>query len=161
MPHPFFTDLRVRQAFALAVDRRTIAEQLYGAAGQPTSNVLNAPRQFQSPNTRWEFDLDKAAQLLEQAGWKRGSDGMRVKGGRRMQVVFQTSTNLVRQKTQAIVKQALERIGIEVELKAVPASVFFASDPGNPDTVVPFLRGYADDLPLTLGSIRRCGCVDS
>ena len=141
VPHPFFTDHQVRQAFALAVDRRTIAEQLYGATGQPTSHFLNAPRQFQSPNTRWEFDLEKAAQLLEQAGWKRGSDGIRVKGGRRMQVVFQTSANLVRQKTQAIVQKALERIGIEVELKAVPANVFFASDPGNPDTNSHF---YAD-----------------
>jgi peptide/nickel transport system substrate-binding protein len=141
VPHPFFTDHQVRQAFALAVGRRTIAEQLYGAAGQPTSNVLNAPRQFQSPNTRWEFDLEKAAHLLEQAGWKRGSDGIRVKDGRRMKVLFQTTTNLVRQKTQAIVKQALERIGIEVQLKAVPANVFVASDPGNPDTNSHF---YAD-----------------
>jgi peptide/nickel transport system substrate-binding protein len=141
VPHPFFTDLRVRQAFALAVDRRTIAEQLYGAAGQPTSNFLNSPKPFQSPNTRWEFDLEKAAQLLEQAGWQRGSDGIRLKDGRRMKVLFQTTTNLVRQKTQAIVKQALERIGIEVELKAVPANVFAASDPGNPDTNSHF---YAD-----------------
>jgi peptide/nickel transport system substrate-binding protein len=141
VPHPFFTDLRVRQAFALAVDRRTIAEQLYGAAGQPTSNFLNSPQQFQSPNTRWEFHLDKAAQLLEQAGWKRGSDGIRVKGGHRMQVVYQTSANLIRQKTQAIVKQALERLGIEVELKAINAGVYFSSDPGNPDTSSHF---YAD-----------------
>ena len=103
-----------------------------------------SPERFHSPNTRWEFNLDKATQLLEQAGWKRGSDGIRVKDGRRMQVVYQTSVNLVRQKTQAIVKQALERLGIEVELKAVPSSVFFSSDPGNPDTTRPFLRGYAD-----------------
>ena len=72
VPHPFFTDHLVRQAYAAAVDRRAIAEQLYGAAGQPTSNFLNAPKQFQSPNTRWEFNLEKAAQLLEQAGWRRG-----------------------------------------------------------------------------------------
>ena len=122
MPHPFLTDLRVRQALAVAVDRGTITEQLYGAAGQPTSNFLVSPKRFHSPNTRWEFNLDQAAQLLEQAGWKRGSDGVRVKDGRRMQVVYQTSTNLVRQKTQAIVKRAFERIGIEVELKAVPAT---------------------------------------
>ena len=44
VPHPWFTDLRVRQAFALAVDRQTIAEQLFGTAGQPTSNYLNAPK---------------------------------------------------------------------------------------------------------------------
>jgi peptide/nickel transport system substrate-binding protein len=141
VPHPFFTDLRVRQAFALAVDRRTIAEQLYGAAGQPTSNFLNAPKPFQSPHTHWEFDLDKAAQLLEQAGWKRGRDGIRSKDGRRMKVLFQTTANLIRQKTQAIVRKALERLGIEVELKAVPLNVYYASDPGNPDTQSHF---YAD-----------------
>src|ERR671923_2564219 len=101
-PHPFFSNHLVRQAFAAAVDRRSIAEQLYGAAGQPTGNFLNAPKQFESPHTRWEFDLDKAAQLLEQAGWQRGSNGIRVKDGRRMQVVYQAVANLVVQKTQAI-----------------------------------------------------------
>jgi peptide/nickel transport system substrate-binding protein len=141
VPHPFFTDHRVRQAFAAAIDRRTIAEQLYGAAGQPTGNVLNAPHQFQSPHTRWEFDLGKAARLLEEAGWTRGRDGIRLKDGRRMKVLFQTSANPVRQKTQAIVKKALEQIGIAVELKAVAANVFFASDPGNPETYSHF---YAD-----------------
>ena len=58
-----------------------------------------------------------------------------------MQVVFQTAANPVRQKTQAIVKKALERIGIEVELKVVLSNVFFASDPSNPDTNSHF---YAD-----------------
>ncbi len=141
VPHPWFTDLRVRQAYAAAVDRRTIVEQLYGAAGQLTSNVLNGPTPFQSPNTRWEFNLDKAAQLLEQAGWQRGSDGVRVKDARRMKVMYQAGTNPVTQRTQAIVKQALERLGVEVELKAVNSGVFFSSDPGNPDTYTHF---YAD-----------------
>src|SRR5713101_7011544 len=139
VPHPFFTDLRVRQAFALAVDRRTIVEQIYGGAvGQLTSNVLNTPTQFQSPNTHWEFDLDKAAQLLEQAGWKRGTDGVRVKDGRRMQVVYQAIANLVNQKQQARVRKALERFGVQVELKAINAGVFGSSDPGNPDTSAHF-----------------------
>jgi peptide/nickel transport system substrate-binding protein len=79
--------------------------------------------------------------LLEQAGWQRESDGVRVKDGHRMKVVYQAATNPVTQKTQAIVKQALERLGVEVELKAVNSGVFFASDPGNPDTYTHF---YAD-----------------
>jgi peptide/nickel transport system substrate-binding protein len=57
-----------------------------------------------------------------------------------MQVVYQTLTNLVRQKTQAIVKQALERIGIEVELKTRTAAIM-TSTPGNPET---FAHFYAD-----------------
>jgi peptide/nickel transport system substrate-binding protein len=111
---------------------------LYGQGGQPTSNILVAPSRFASSNTPWEFDLGKAAALLEQAGWKRGNDGVRVKDSQRLKIVYQTSINPVRQKTQAIVKKAFEDIGIEVELKTVNAAVYFSSDPGNPDTASHF-----------------------
>ena len=133
-PHAFQTDPLIRQAYALAVDRRTIAEQLYGNGGQPSSNFLVAPPRFTSSNTTWEYDPKKAAALLDQAGWKRGSDGVRSKDGQRLKIVYQTSVNPVRQKTQAIVKKTFEDLGIEVELKAVNAGVYFSSDPGNPDT---------------------------
>ncbi len=132
--HPFQTEDLIRAAYAKAVDRRTVAEQFYGRAGQPGSNFVVAPPRYASPNTSWEFDLDKAAALLDQSGWKRGSDGIRVKDGKRMKIVYQTSINSIRQKTQAIVKKAFAKIGIEVELKAVKAGIYFSSDPGNPDT---------------------------
>jgi peptide/nickel transport system substrate-binding protein len=134
MPHPFQTEALVREAYANAVDRRTVAEQFYGKSGQPGSNFVVAPPRFASPNTAWEFDLKKAAALLDQTAWKRGSDGFRVKDGKRMKVVYQTSINSIRQNTQAIVKKAFEDIGIEVELKAVKGGIYFSSDPGNPDT---------------------------
>jgi peptide/nickel transport system substrate-binding protein len=132
--HPFLTDPAVRQALSLLVDRASVQEQLYGRQGQATANYLNAPSRFRSPNTRWEFNVDKANAVLDQAGWKRGTDGIRAKDGKRLKMVYQTSINPVRQKTQAIVKQAAARAGIEMELKSVVASVFFGSDPGNPDT---------------------------
>jgi peptide/nickel transport system substrate-binding protein len=137
-PHPFLVDPLVRQAYNLLLDRGTIAGQLYGAAGQPTSNFLDSPKRFRSPHTRWEFNLEKAAQLLDQSGWKRGSDGVRVKDGRRMKLLYQTSVNPLRQKTQAIAKKAFEQVGIEVELKTVNPSIFFSSDPGNPDAYAKF-----------------------
>lgn len=140
-PHPFQTDPRIRQAYAKAIDRRTIAEQLYGQGGAPTSNILAAPPRFASPHTTWEFDVSKATALLEQAGWQRGSDGVRSKEGQRLKIVYQTSVNPVRQKTQAIVKKAFETMGLDTELKAVNAGVYFSSDPGNPDTSSHF---YAD-----------------
>jgi peptide/nickel transport system substrate-binding protein len=140
-PHPFLVDPLVRQAYNLLIDRRTIADQLYGAAGQATGNFLESPKRFQSSNTRWEFNMEKAAHLLDQAGWKRGKDGFRSKAGQRMKLVYQSSVNAVRQKTQAIVKKACEQVGIEVELKTVNPGIFFSSDPGNPGTYAKF---YAD-----------------
>jgi len=55
-----------------------------------------------------------------------------------LKYVFQTSINAPRQKTQAIIKQACQKAGIELELKSVTASVFFSSDVGNPDTYSKF-----------------------
>jgi len=140
--HPLFQDLQFRQAMALLVDRGTVAEELYGPAGQATANFLNAPDKFRSKNTKWEFSVDKANRLLDEAGYKRGADGLRVgKDGKRIKLLFQTSTNSLRQKNQAIIKQACAKAGLDVELKSVVASVFFSSDPANTDTSLHF---YAD-----------------
>ncbi|HET9925823.1 MAG TPA: peptide ABC transporter substrate-binding protein, partial [Methylomirabilota bacterium] len=104
--HPFLTDPAVRQALNLLVDRSSVQEQIYGRTGVATANFLSAPDRFNSKNTRFEFNVDKAGQILEAAGWKRGGDGIRAKDGVRLKVVYQTSINAPRQKTQAIVKQA-------------------------------------------------------
>jgi peptide/nickel transport system substrate-binding protein len=132
--HFAFSDPAVRQAMALLADRQSIQEFIYGRTGIATSNFLNNPPKYRSPNTKFEFNIDKAGQILDAAGWKRGADGVREKGGKKMKFVYQTSVNGLRQKEQAVVKQACQKAGIELELKAVTASVFFSSDVANPDT---------------------------
>lgn len=148
VPHPWQADLKVRQAYALACERDVIAKTLYGRAGKATSNILVAPERFVSKNTSWKFDLDEAARLLDEAGWTKGPDGVRQKDGVRMEIVYQTSIVPVRQRTQEIIKSAFEKLGIKVELKSIDASVFFSSDPGNPDTYAHF---YADIQMYTHG----------
>ena len=142
--HPLFGDQAVRKALALLIDRASVEKHIYGRTGIATGNFINGPKRFVSNNTQWEFSVDKANQLLDQAGWKRGSDGIRAKDGKQLKLVFQTSTNAPRQKTQAIVKQACQKAGMEVELKAVTASVYFSSDEGNPDTS----RKFYTDLQM-------------
>ncbi|MFY7962345.1 MAG: ABC transporter substrate-binding protein, partial [Elsteraceae bacterium] len=90
----------------------------------------------------------KAIALLDQAGWKPGPDGIRVKNGVKLKYLYQTSINQPRQKTQAIVKQACAKAGIDIELKSVVASVFFSSDVANPDT---FPKFYSDLQMYTTG----------
>ncbi|HVZ45130.1 MAG TPA: peptide ABC transporter substrate-binding protein [Ramlibacter sp.] len=140
--HFAFSDLRVRQAMSLLMDRSSIQKFIYGRSGAVSNNWINAPARYRSPNTRAEFDIERASQLLEAAGWKPGADGVRAKDGRRMKFLFQTSINPVRQKTQAVVKQACRKAGIEVELKAVTASVFFSADVANPDTNGKFIADF-------------------
>ncbi len=149
-PHPFFSDRKVRQALSFAMDRDTIAQQLYGLTGKATKNFLVAPQQYVSPNTSYEYNLNRAAQLLDEAGWQdTNGNGIRDKNGVEMSVLFQTSVNPLRQKTQAIIKQSLQSLGIEVELKSIDASVYFSSDPSSNDTVEHF---YADLQMYTTGN---------
>jgi len=132
--HPILTEFAVRQAISLCIDRDGVQKFIYGRTGIATANFLNNPQRFVSKNTKYEFNPDKAAQVLETAGWKKGADGIREKGGKKLKLVFQTSINSPRQKTQQIIKQAAQKAGIDIEIKAIPASVYFSSDPANPDT---------------------------
>ena len=136
--HPLFKDPVLRQAMSLLVDRQNIQDYVFGRTGEATPNVLNNPARFRSPNRRHEFSIDKANALLDGAGYRRGGDGLREKDGRKLKFVFQSSTNPLRQKVQSIYKQACAKAGIDLELKAVQASVFFGSDIANPDTVAKF-----------------------
>jgi peptide/nickel transport system substrate-binding protein len=100
--------------------------------------VLTTPTRFRSKNLKLVFDVAKANQLLDEAGWQRGPDGIRQKGGVKLQVTYQTSVNTLRQKEQEIVKAGWAKIGVATTLKSVDAGVFFSSSPGNNDTLAHF-----------------------
>ena len=136
--HPAFSDKVVRDAMALLVDRKGVMDFIYGRTGVATPNFLNNPPKFRSNNLKFEFNVDKANAMLEAGGWKKGADGIRAKGNVKLKFVFQTSVNQPRQKTQAIVKDACTKAGIDLELKSVTAAVFFGGDFANPDTYQKF-----------------------
>lgn len=139
--HPLFSDPAVRQAMSMLIDRKSIQKYIYGRLGRPVRNFINAPERFVSHNIPIEYSLDKANAILDKAGWKRGADGVREKDGKRLTLLFQTSINAPRQKTQAVIKQACREAGIEIELKSINASVYFSADLANPESNTKF---YAD-----------------
>ena len=148
--HPLLSDPAVREALAHLVDRQSVQDYIYGRTGIATGNFLNNPPRYRSNTPKAEFNIEKANQILDEGGWKRGPDGIRARDGKRLQFVYQTSINQPRQKTQAIVKQACQKAGIEVELKSVTPSVFFSSDMANPDTYTKFysdLQMYNTTMP--------------
>ena len=99
--HPLFSDPAVREAMNVLIDRQSIQDHIYGRTGVATRNFLNNPERFRSKNMKWEFNVDKANQLLENAGWKKGADGIRAKGNLKLKFVYQTSVSQPRQKCQA------------------------------------------------------------
>ena len=116
----------------------------YGAGGQPTCNVLPAPPAYASTanDSCLTQDIAGANALLDEAGiLDTDGDGVRELDGVPLRVLYQTSTNAVRQDTQALIKQWWSEIGIDAELRNIDASVFFGGDPASPDTYQKF---YAD-----------------
>ncbi len=139
-PHPFLSDISVRRALSLAIDRQILVDVGYGIAGQPTCNVIPLPEQYVSTNNEdcKTQNIDEANRILDEAGWIKGSDGIRAKDGVRLSLLYQTSTNSVRQGTQSLIKGMWQQIGVETELRNIDAAVFFGGDPGSPDTLQKF-----------------------
>jgi len=142
-PHPFLADIRVRKALSLVIDRQILTDVGYGFMGMPTCNVLAAPAIYASSRNESckTVDIELANKLLDEAGYKRGADGIRSKNGVRLSILYQTSTNSVRQATQALIKQMWQQIGVETELKNISGSVFFGGDTSSPDT---YQKNFSD-----------------
>jgi peptide/nickel transport system substrate-binding protein len=150
-PHPFLTNPTIAQAMSMAIDRNIIAEQLYGFAGQATCNVIPGPDAYISTanDDCLVQDIAGAIAMLDEAGIvDTNGDGIREYNGVPLRVLFQTSTNDVRQRTQALIRQWWQEIGVETELKNVDAGVYFGSDPASPDT---YLKFWTDVQMYTTG----------
>ncbi len=142
-PHPFLQDPAVYKAMSLAVDRVLLAEIGYGKGGQVTCNWIPAPAAYNSSTFSCDTqDIAGANKMLDDAGIvDTNGDGVREKDGVEMKVLYQTSTNRIRQDYQALVKDWWSQIGIETELRNIDASVFFGGDAASPDT---FQKFYSD-----------------
>jgi peptide/nickel transport system substrate-binding protein len=152
-PHPILSDLNVRKALSMAIDRSLLVEVGYGASGRASCNLVPAPAVYASPNTDCLVqDVAGAKALLDEAGWVPGADGIREKDGKRFALLFQTSVNPVRQDIQALIKGWWNELGVEVELKTIDSGIFFGGDPGSPDTFQKFyadVEMYANNFPGT------------
>ncbi len=145
-PHPFLTFTPIPQAMSMAIDRGLIARDLYGAGGEPTCNLVTGPPAYVSSANDGclNQDIQGANKLLDDNGvLDTDGDGVREYNGTPLRITYQTSTNAVRQETQALVRDWWSSIGIETELIDHDASVFFGGDPVE-DKEASLRRFFAD-----------------
>jgi len=125
--------LEVRQAMAMAVDQQAlIAGPLHGL-GIPFCTDHPAayhPGYEPVPNCP-EFNPAAANKLLDDNGWGRGPDGVRSKGGQRLEFEYSTANNndpsLFRNEVEAIIKRNFQEIGIKLDIQNYPSNMFFGS----------------------------------
>lgn len=113
--HPALADVRVRQAMNYAVNCEEIAKSLMGGMAKCTIDLVNPP--YQDANLKpFPFDPAKAKQLLDEAGWKVGTDGVRVKDGTRLSLQMDTLNGsfLADKETAQVMVDYWKAVGIEV-----------------------------------------------
>lgn len=160
-------DIAVRKALLYATPKQQIIDKLfYGKAAVGTSPVSQGWAAYKQPQEG--YDPNKANATLDAAGWAKGSDGIRSKGGVRASVTYTTTTgDATREKVQQVLVEEWKNVGIEVKIQNVPSSVLlsgsctskdprklgsfdlvqYASSPGiDPHTTV-FTRYHSKNIP--------------
>jgi peptide/nickel transport system substrate-binding protein len=135
--HPALQDVRVRQALAYGFDRWQITNDLLLGLSEPPASFWDLSP-YASPNVQpVPYDPERAAELLDEAGWTMGAAGVREKDGEQLRLRYVTNMRRLRLDTQVVVQDMFRDLGVEFELINHPSDIFFA--------------GYAENGPIATG----------
>ncbi len=124
---PQFKDPAVRQALYAAMDRKAIIDAIYYGVGNLTETFMPQQSYYYNPNLpAQEYNLDRARQILDEAGWVPGSDGVRAKNGVRLSFSNATTAgNNLREQVQQFLQQTFAEIGVEMTISNLPGAVMW------------------------------------
>lgn len=127
MGKPQFAEQAVREALYHAIDKTAIIEAIY--YGIPTATESYLPQQspyYNDDLPKHEYSIETANQILDEAGWERGSDGVRAKDGVRLSFTNSTTAgNQNREQMQQFVQQSFNEIGVEMTISNLPPAVMW------------------------------------
>jgi peptide/nickel transport system substrate-binding protein len=129
LKRPPFNDKLVRLAISHAIDRKELISGVLQGLGQPCSGPYSPMMPAYNPKVLpVAYDLKKSAELLEQAGWKKGPDGIRLKAGKRFSFKLITNQgNETRKKLVLIIQQQLAKVGIEAKVEFYEWSTYLSN----------------------------------
>jgi peptide/nickel transport system substrate-binding protein len=128
VPHPVLSDLNMRKALLLATPKKQIVDRLLLGKSKPGTSPVSLGFYASKDVKQDEYNPTKAKQLLDQAGWVPGGDGIRVKGGVPAKLTIATTTgDQVRERVEQVLIEEWKQIGVKLEIKNVPSTVLFGS----------------------------------
>ena len=122
-----FAEKAVRQALYASIDRQSIIDAIYYGVPKPTESFMPQESWAYNPNLpKQDFDLAKANKLLDDAGWKRGGNGVRAKNGVPLEFAVSTTTGSeLREQCQQLMMQNWQQIGVSMKINNMPAAVIW------------------------------------
>ncbi|HEX5018856.1 MAG TPA: ABC transporter substrate-binding protein [Actinomycetes bacterium] len=168
-PHPALQDLTVRKAIAMAIDKQAIVDKVYPGAGVPGETIVRPL------STYWHLDIpddevipydpEAANQMLDEAGYERNADGVRVdpKSGRPLELRMPTSNDTMGADASGkLIAGYLDQIGIKVDAQPTSAGrVYEYQQTGNFDMYIWYWCGDPDpDYQLSVFTSDQCTSPD-
>ncbi|MBV9737535.1 MAG: peptide ABC transporter substrate-binding protein [Candidatus Eremiobacteraeota bacterium] len=128
MSHSPLSDLKVRQALSYAIDKNRIMDATqFGAATAATEDISNFSWAYDPNVTRFDYNPAKAMQLLDADGWKVGPDGVRVKNGHRLSLLFASAQgSSAAQAITTLAQSQLKAVGVDVSIKSFTYTLLYA-----------------------------------
>jgi peptide/nickel transport system substrate-binding protein len=125
--NPVLQDVRLRRALMYSLDREKMVKALFEGKQEVALHDLHPLDPYYSEDVpKYAFDLKKAGDLLDEAGWKMGKSGIREKDGKKLSLqLMTTAQNKTREQVQVFVQNEWKKAGIEIRIKNEPARVFF------------------------------------
>ncbi|MFD4526266.1 ABC transporter substrate-binding protein [Streptomyces sp. NPDC058470] len=123
---PLLKDAKVRQALLFAINRQQIVDTVFPTGTRPATSILAyTTPDYADQGSDLVFDTAKAKSLLESAGWKVGSDGIRSKNGTKLSLIVRWFANAAtNQPTLELIQQQLKAVGVDVVLKETQTAQF-------------------------------------
>lgn len=116
-----FKDVKVRQALAHAIDKKSLVASILGEYGAVADDIFPSKHWSHNPNLPiYDFDVSKSEALLEEAGYKKNSKGFFEKNGKELSFVMEVPTGTKeREKSAVLIKQMWEQMGVKMEIRSL------------------------------------------
>jgi peptide/nickel transport system substrate-binding protein len=123
-PHPVLGDVAVRRALVLATPKALIVNKLLYGRTRAGSSEIPIGWAARSDLAQESYDSVRAAKLLDDAGWRRDADGVRVKDGVRLSLrVVSTTGNKLREQIEQVLVDEWRALGVDLRIANVPSAV--------------------------------------
>jgi peptide/nickel transport system substrate-binding protein len=142
---PIFQEKEVRQALNFALDKELITQELTHGLGQRATGMYLPTSWVHNPDVEpFTYDVDKANQMLDDAGWAMGGDGVRAKDGERLsfQFIYGPNNDVIREQMATVAQQYWAEVGAEVEVLGMEWGAYLAATREGPYDWGVFMNMY-------------------
>jgi peptide/nickel transport system substrate-binding protein len=141
----YLDNVNIRKAIALSIDQDAILKSVFQGNGAPAHTYLIDRLPARNVDKKYEihFDLEQAKAIMAEEGWKKDSDGILTKDGKKLALALWSKSDSAERKVAVVIQAQLAKLGVDIKIEQFdPSSIKAEYKKGRHDLVV---RSYGWD----------------